>query len=63
MDWILERAMANAGISIGQFNFSDLTYADDVALIDHTTQLHQKYTRLVPARGILPRPQDLLAED
>ena len=37
MDWILDRVTANAGISIGQFHFSDLTFADDVALVSHSS--------------------------
>ncbi len=35
MDRIFNLAMVNTGISIGRFNFSDLAYADDIAVIAH----------------------------
>jgi hypothetical protein len=34
MDWIMEQAIERAGITLPEYSFSDLDYADDVALLD-----------------------------
>lgn len=38
MDWTLERAVADSGITIGLHKFSDLDYADDVVLFSHKSE-------------------------
>lgn len=34
MDWIMEHAIGKKRISLPEYNFSDLNYADDVALME-----------------------------
>ena len=32
IDWILEHLAPHVGIDVGQYHFTDLTYADDTAI-------------------------------
>ena len=35
IDWIMERVASKVGFSLGNAHFTDLDYADDVAVLSH----------------------------